>query len=341
MFTAMLMAAPVMIAQTTLGPVTVGAGIQGGFTSTSTDGSGSQLNKLTLDSARIYINGSVTENIKLMFNTEYDGATNKVGILDAAAQFSLGKYGNVWAGRFLPPSDRSNLYGPYYSHEYKVYTDGIQDGYPFVATGRDNGVLWWSDFGKHVKVSAGMFDGASATGNNKLLGAARVQIDFWDKEEGYYLNGTYFGDKNLLAIGGATQFQDGKTAASIDFLLEKKLKNEGVISVESEYTNYNGLGGYDSRYANSQGAYGLVAYMFPKVVPIANQNGKFEILGKFAKAEFTQGKIPNYSQKTTEFNFNYVIKQHKARVMTFIKDTRFSSQRPNTWQAGIGLQLQI
>lgn len=35
-----------------------------------------------------------------------------------------------WAGRFLPPSDRANLYGPFYANNWAVYTDGIQDGYP-------------------------------------------------------------------------------------------------------------------------------------------------------------------------------------------------------------------
>ena len=49
--------------------------------------------------------------------------------------------------------------------------------------------------------------------------------------------------------------------------------------------------------------------------------GKFEILGKYAKADFTHGATPSYDQKTTEINFNYVIKQFNARVMTFYEDT--------------------
>src|SRR5690349_24201303 len=47
----------------------------------------------------------------------------------AVAQFSFSDKFNIWAGRFLPPSDRANLYGPYYSNHWGVYTDGIQDGY--------------------------------------------------------------------------------------------------------------------------------------------------------------------------------------------------------------------
>jgi len=323
-------------AQINLGPITVGAGLRTDYEHTAPDG-GSSTDQFQLNSIRLYVNGPVTDTIKFMFNTEYDQGTNKVGILDAVARIEVSPEFNIWAGRFLPPSDRANLYGPYFAHEWAVYTDGIQDGYPFVFQGRDNGIVYWGQFAKKIKVSAGAFDGGSATGNSKVIGAARVQIDFWDPEDGYYLNGTYYGDKNLLAIGGATQVQSGHTASTIDFLLERKLPNSGVVSVESEYSNYNRLGGYDAAYAKSQGAYVLGSYLFPKKVGV----GKFEILGKFAKAEFTHSATPNYNQKTGEVNFNYVIKQFNARVMTFYKDTTFNRERKDFWQAGIGLQLQM
>jgi hypothetical protein len=220
-----------------------------------------------------------------------------------------------------------------------VYTDGIQDGYPFVFQGRDNGVAYWGDFGK-VKVSAGAFDGATATGNPDVLGAARVQVDLWDPEGGYYLNGTYYGGKNLLAIGGAVQAQSGNKAATADFLLEKKLPGGGVVSVESEYANYDKLGGYDGSYASSDGAYVLGSFLFPTPVGM----GKFEVLGKYAVANFSKGlAAPNvdYDQKTSEFNLNYVIKEFNARVMFFVKDTRFSAVKNNFKQAGVGLQIQM
>ena len=323
-----------------LGPITIGAGLQTSYIHTDPDG-GNSTDKFNLDHARIYISGPVIDGIKFMFNTDYDSVTNKIGVLDAVAQFSSSPKFNIWAGRFLPPSDRANLYGPFYSHEWAVYTDGIQDGYNFVFQGRDNGIAYWGDFNK-VKVSVGGFDGGSAgTGSSQIIGAARVQVDFWDKEDGYYLNGTYYGDKNLLAIGGASQLQDGHTASTIDFLLEKKVMNGGAFSVESEYSNYNRLGGYNAAYAKSQGVYGLASFLFPKVVTIGKYNGKFEILGKFAKADFTHGATPSFNQKTTEINFNYVIKQFNARVMTFFEDKRFNRGQPNTWYAGIGLQIQM
>jgi hypothetical protein len=77
--------------------------------------------------------------------------------------------------------------------------------------------------------------------------------------------------------------------------------------------------------------------MFAKKVGV----GQFEILGKYAKAQFTQGPTPSFQQKTTEINFNYVIKQHNARVMSFFKDTRFNNTKPDSWQGGVGVQIQM
>ena len=324
--------------------LTVGAGIQGSYGHTEADGSPG-LDQFSLNHARLYVSGDVTKDISVMFNTDYNNVTDTMQILDAVGQFHISPKFNVWAGRFLPPPDRANLYGPFYANEWSVYTDGIQDGYPFVFQGRDNGAMYWGDFkagSAKVKVAVGAFDGGSATASNSLIWASRVQIDFWDPENGYYLNGTYYGDKNLLALGGATQVQSGKTATTVDFLMERKVLNGGAFTVESEYARYNGLGGYDPNYIKSQGAYGLASFLVPKAVG----PGKFELLGKYAIAEFTDGVIatnfnPSYRQNTTEVNLNYVIKQFDARVMSFYRDTRFNSVKGNNWQAGIGLQLQL
>jgi len=332
------LAASPLQAQVTLPPISVGAGLQTSFVHNDfKNNAGSSSDRFFVDHARLYVNGSVTSQIKFMFNTDYDSSSNKVGVLDAAARIEVKPQFNIWMGRFLPPSDRANLHGPFYAHNWAVYSDGIQNGHPAVYQGRDNGIVWWGDFAERVKISVGAFDGPSlGTGSPKILTAARVQIDFWDKESGYYLNGNYYGDKNLLAIAGSTQTQSGNMASTVDFLLEKKLPGGGVVSVESEYASYNRLGGYVAGF-KSQGAYGLASFLFPKQVGV----GKFEILGKYAKAEFTHGPTPSYQQKTTEIDFNYVIKQHNARVMSFFKDTRFNNKNPDTWQGGVGLQIQM
>lgn len=331
---------------TALPPVSVGAGVQTSYVHDMPDG-GDSTDKFLLNSVRLYVSGSATQKIKFMFNTEYDGGSNHVTVLDAVAQIGLSDKVNFWVGRMLPPSDRANLYGPYYAHHWAVYTDGVQDGYPFVATGRDNGFLYFGQFDK-LRLEGGVYDGESATGSPDLLTAARGQYDFWDPEPGHYMNGTFYGDKNILAVGGAGQWQSGgaggngvKQAYTGDFLLEKKVSGGGAFSVESEFSRYDKLGGYDPRYALSHGGYLLGSFLFP---PAAGMTGRFEILGKFANASFTEPVTPtdpDYTQKTTEFNFNYVISQFKARAMVFYLQKNFSAVHANDKQFGVGFQVQM
>jgi hypothetical protein len=333
---AALLAAPFSSAFAADGPaVSVGAGIRSSFTDISYEGNTAQdVDDFNLDSARIYISGTVTDNIKVMFNTEYTGNDEKVQVIDAAAMFSLSDQVNIWAGRFLPPSDRANLYGPYYANHWGVFQDGVQDGYPFETTGRDDGIMYWGQFGI-AKLSFGAFDVQGLTkGSSEVLYAARAQFDFWDKEDGYYLNGTYYGDKDLLALGFAGQSAGSDKAYSVDFLLEKKLGAGGVISIESEYAKYDGLGGYTG--PESDGYYILGGYLFPQAVGI----GKFQVLGKYGEAtyDFTTGDV---KQKTTELDLNYVLKQFNARVSVFYIDTQFDNASPDRKQFGLGLQVQL
>jgi len=324
--------------------LTVGAGIQTNYQHNQPTGLSSS-DQFTLDHIRLYVSGDVTKNISFMFNTDYSGGNNSMQVLDAVGEFHLSPKVNVWFGRFLPPSDRDNFTGPFYANEWAVYADAIQDGYPFVFQGRDNGVAYWGDFKAgiaKIKASVGAFDGASADGYSSLIWATRAQVDFWDPEDGYYLNSTYYGDKNLLALGVANQVQDGRTATTCDFLMERKVRGGGAFTVESEYSRYNNLGGYNANYIRSEGAYGLVSFLIPKKVGI----GKFEALGKFAEAEFTDGVVsptrnPSYRQTTTETDFSYIIKQFDARIMAFGKATSFNAVQRDYWEAGVGLQLQI
>jgi hypothetical protein len=351
---AALLALPIASAlSASLPPVTVGAGVQTSFKHIEVDvPTAADVDDFNLDSARIYLSGKATENIGIMFNTEYNGADESVGVIDAVAQFSFSDQFNIWAGRFLPPSDRANLYGPYYSSHIGVYTDGIQDGYPFETTGRDDGVMYWGQFGI-VKVSAGAFDVQGLTkGSSDVLAAARVQLDFWDSEDGYYLNGTYYGDKDLLAVGVAAQNSSGQNAYSVDFLFEKNLAGAGVVTVEAEYAKYDGLGGYPSprtgSYDSSDGMYVLGAYLFPQEMGI----GKLQLLAKVAKAEYDYATNVDVDQDTMELNVNYIIRQFNARVGAFYIDTTYDPSgtgtagviatiRPDSKVYGISLQVQM
>lgn len=234
-------------------PISVHIAARTAFIHTDMDGAESS-DEFVLDSVRLFLSGPVTDQITLTFNTEYDTVTNRVRVMDAIGRFEYSSGVNFWVGRFLPPSDRANLYGPYFSNHWAIFTDGIQDGYPFVSDGRANGAMYWGQFGK-VSLSGGVFDGKSMTPRTTLVEGGRVQVDFWDPEPGYYSSGTYYGAKNVLALGATGQVQGADNRAmSLDALVERKVGNGGAVTFEGEFARYHRLGGYSARYGMDQGA---------------------------------------------------------------------------------------
>jgi Phosphate-selective porin O and P len=326
--------------------VSVGAGMRTGFASSKPDG-GNSSNDFDLDSVRLYVSGSVTNDIKFTFNTEYTGDTgsgdNTLEVMDAIARFEFSDELNIWAGRFIPPSDRADLHGPYYANEWSSYIDGVQDRYASVAVGRDDGAAYWGQFfNDMLSVSAGLFSIPASFGSGHVVEAERVQIDLWDPEKGYYVNGTYYGDKDVLALGVAAQQLRSKNAYSADFLMEKKIGDLGMVSVQGEYAKYEFGGEAGSK---SDGAFGLVSYLFPQVIGI----GKFEILAKYAKTTYDfedalGDSLGSVGQKTDIAEIGYIIKEFNARVSLFYNKVQFDTNTEDlkTYRVfGVGLQLQM
>ncbi len=337
-FLALLLLASPAAAQDAPVPINVSIAARMAFERTDTDGSPAA-DQFFLDSARLFVNGAVTKDVKFALNTEFDSRTNNIQLMDAIGRFEFSPGFNVWVGRFIPPSDRSNLYGPFYGNHWGIYLDGVQDGYPFITEGRANGAAYWGQYGK-LSLSGGVFDGASATGRPTLIKAGRAEMNFWDAEQGYYRSGTYYGEKNILSLGVAGQVQaSDETAANVDFLLERKVGTGGAFTLEAELARYDRLGGYDARYATNAGGYVLAGYL----LPVMSGPGRFQILGKTGRATFSGGIRPldvDYDQTTTEFNVNYILKGSDARVMLFYLDTRFSAVRPDSRRIGVAVQLQ-
>jgi hypothetical protein len=343
-----LAAASAVLADDSVPPVSVGAGMRTSFADEKVDGSKST-DDFDLDSVRLYVSGSVTNNIKFTFNTEYTGDTggsdaNKVEVLDAIARFEFSDELNIWAGRFLPPSDRANLHGPYYANEWSSYIDGVQDGYASVAVGRDDGIAYWGQFfNDMLSVNGGAFSIPSTFGTANIVWAERLQVDLWDPEKGYYINGTYYGDKDVLALGVAAQQLAKKNAYDVDFLMEKKLGDAGMVSVQGEYAKYE-FGGYTGN--KSDGGFGLISYLFPQVIGI----GKFEILAKYAKTTYDFDDaagiyLGSVGQKTDIAEIGYVIKEFNARVSLFYNKVQFDTNNFAGLSSyrlfGVGLQLQM
>ena len=124
-------------------------------------------NDFSLNSARLYLSGSFNKYIKGMLNTERSGGGDQgnVEVIDANVQFQLTPEVAIWAGRFLSPSDRANMAGPYYSSGGGGgYWANISSRYGWNGgiIGRDEGVAVVGDFmGGALGVSFGAFEGAN------------------------------------------------------------------------------------------------------------------------------------------------------------------------------------
>ncbi|CAG0952760.1 hypothetical protein MTYP_00284 [Methylophilaceae bacterium] len=251
--------------------ISVGFGMRGSYSSVEdAAANGSRSNDFTLDSARLYVAGSLNKYIKGMFNSEKSGGNDSFQIIDAVGIFELSPEFSIWAGRFLSPSDRANMAGPYYSLGGGYWANiASRYGWNGGTIGRDDGVaIVGNAFDGKFAYSFGAFEGnkifefsgvgdqsqssaaAQALGaDDKLMYAGRLQYDFWDAEPGYYGTGNYLGAKDILAIGIAARHKgDGAisltekgdyTSYSIDFLLEKKGVGPGAVSFEAAYYDYD------------------------------------------------------------------------------------------------------
>ncbi|NOT66142.1 MAG: porin [Methylotenera sp.] len=323
--------------------LSVGFGMRAGYSSVEdAAANGSRSNDFTLDSARLYLSGSFNKYIKGMLNTEKSNGESWE-VIDANVQLQMTPEIAIWAGRFLSPSDRANMAGPYYSMGGGYWSNiASRYGWNGGIIGRDEGVaIVGSAMDNKIGYSFGAFEGqnifrfsgvnaqsqssvAAKTLNadDKLMYAGRVQVDFWDAEPGYYGTGNYFGAADILAVGIAgRQKTDGAisltkagdyTSYSADFLLEKKDVGPGTASLEAAYYDYD----TDDVFLSEQGkAYSAgAAYLFNE--PIG--------WGKFMPFVRYQTFKPdtNIDVKKYEVGTNYVIAPYNALISAIYSDTK-------------------
>lgn len=298
-------------------------------------------NDFALNSARLYVSGSMNKYIKGMLNTERSGGgQGNWEVIDANVQLQLTPEVAIWAGRFLSPSDRANMAGPYYSSAGGGgYWANISSRYGWNGgvIGRDEGVAVVGSFLEDkLAVSFGVFEGDnifrfSQTATNglsetvgdedNLMYAGRVQVAFWDAEPGYYGTGNYFGAKDILTVGIAgRQKSDGVVSLtdvgdyssySIDFLMEKTGVGPGTVSLEAAYYDYD----TDDVFEAEQGdAYYVgAAYLFDKQIGW----GKFM---PFARYQEFDNDL-NIKTERMDFGVNYVMAPYNAIISAEYQET--------------------
>jgi hypothetical protein len=316
-----------------------------------------------LDSVRLYVNGQLNKTIGATFNTERDG-DGDIKLLDGYVRFEFMDAFNIWAGRLLPPSDRSNLDGPYYLSSYNF--PGLVSLYPARFAGRDDGVVVWGKLAdKKLVYSAGVFrghnkiSGASNEGGDPLF-AGRVAYNFLDAEDnpGYYTSSTYYGSADVFTIGAAIQVQKDAigtalvkgdyTAWNVDALFEKKLPGDGVITLEGAYYDYDTDGVFDvapgfAGAGSTDNVGGIVdgkawlasaGYLFPQEIGI----GKIQPVVRYQQFKADDA---GFKLKQWDASLNYIIKGHNARVSLDYSHFDVSGAGGGNDAVTMGVQLQF
>jgi hypothetical protein len=356
--------------------VTAGFGLRASYSArerAAPDGT-SRSNDFTVENARLYFGAHYGDMLKATLNTEKQGGSGVSGgdnlrILDAIVQFEPTAEFNVWLGRMLPPSDRPNLYGPFFALPWSY--PGVASNYPAVFAGRDNGAtVWGKPFGGKLVYSVGVFEGhnrsaAASNKSDKILIAARVQYAFLDPEPApaYYLGGTYGGTKDILTLGASGYHQSNGVGSaarpgtlkiwSTDLLFEKKF-SIGVPTIEAGYYRYD-LGAVDcgsgepgapacpaSGGDNIGGQVDGKAYLVGGawLIPGMVGWGQFQPFVRWQKFD---RKLSNTDNKAFDVGVNYLIKGPNAKLALMyskLEDTRLPVAIRKTDQYLLGVQLQ-
>ncbi len=321
-----------------------------------------------VDSMRLYFGAKITDNIRVEINTEThetDAAeTNfdSIQLLDAFVEYKWNDYFHIRFGRHLPASDRYNLDGPYYLNHFAFPLTAQR--YPNVRVGRVDGISYWGQYaGGKFKWQFTASEGREITGaanddTDHLQFSGRLTYNFWEPEPGFYTSSTYYGKKDVLAIGlvGFHQSDGVGTAAdphdfnawNVDFLLEKHF-SWGTIDVEAAYFDYGTHGGRDSDVARSavdggdtasDGSAWLAAfsYLYPKKIGW----GAPQFVSRWQSFNPTDHQtLEMHTESKLELGFHYIIDDHNAKLALVWSNEHLGGSSNNDRQSVLfGMQFQ-
>jgi len=280
------------------------------------------------------------------FATGGAGITGTAGILDLIAQFEPDPAFNVWVGRMLVASDRSNFSGPYFMAPW-VYPLFIgPQGAPYAVVGpkegpsgrNDGATVWGQVQGGMFKYYLGVYNLYDAA--NKPLISGRLALSLLNPEPGYYGSSTYYG-KDILALGVGGQYQkngDKYAAASdgladyglflADLLFEKDLQASGVVDVEGAFYKYIGDG-----QAMKASYMALASYLTPDTGV-----GKFQPLVRIQQAMMKDSAGGN-TATMIDAQVGYVVDSYSTRfALGYSHGSDGGSAKSNAVFAGVQLQ---
>jgi len=205
---------------------------------------------------RPFLSGELTPNLGFFVQFEI-GTANGLGhfaILDGIAQVKFIDELQLWVGQHIPANDRNNMNGPFFGNTWNFAI--TVPSFPFDVGGRDRGAtLWGLIAGGHLKYHASVVDLQPNQPIGKARYAGRITAHLLEPEDFYYNSGSYWGEKDVLALGAVVQYQDGITPEdpaadpdtdffgwSLDAFFEKNFGAAGTFTAELGYWNFDEVG---------------------------------------------------------------------------------------------------
>ena len=313
----------------------IGMGFRGSmsFNENSAPDPGEESFNLNADNMRLYTVSQVHKNVQVEFNTERGSAAvddaESIVILDAVAKLQFDAF-ELWLGRQLPPSDRSNLDGPYYLNA--AYHFPIT-GFGYLGAGccgRDNGIAVHGDInGGKFKWAYGVFEGVTGGSDidDNVKHTARIDFALGDPEPGFYTGSTYFGAKQLATLGivfqheqdasGTATDQGDFTGVGADLLIEKTIGSGAVLNLEGSYLDFD----LDDKVGTGNLLQGnsylvLASYLSPNKVSLGGISGQLQPYARFQSFDRDQTNAAGNrgTKDRTEAGINYVIDGFNAKI---------------------------
>ncbi len=241
----------------------IGVGMRSGLAMGLAGKSKSQLslNDGLVDQVHIRPAMGGTINDHVSFFTQFEVGTPKglgsFAVLDAIAQLRVVDEFQVWVGQHIPANDRNNMNGPFFGNTWN-FAIAVEE-YPFDVGARDRGLTAWGLIGGgRLKYHASIVDLQPGRKVENARFAGRLTLHLLEPEAFYYNSGTYWGTKDVLAIGAVFQSQKGPDGVpnsdfsgfSFDAFFEKNTGDTGTFTVEGGYWNYESS---ENEYVVNQG----------------------------------------------------------------------------------------
>lgn len=289
-----------------------------------------------LPDVQLFTDASLSDKASFMFNLSYqeqrDNSSEQLQVMDAVLRYSFADYFKLWFGRTIVPADRVTLSGEFYGN---AWGSPSPSRFISIVQGRDDGLVIWGGIDRNrLKYYVGLFEGfesVEGTEDNPLF-AGRVNLNFWQTEPGYFTQASYYGEKEILSVGLALQFQkeafyDGDSQGDywgmvFDLLLEKRLPNKDLITLEAALYDYDGdnlLYQDTPAVENSvegDGFFIFVAYLFSKAS--VDSPGRLQPLLRYQ--DFSQDLF-HREKRILELGMSYIFSGYRNKVTWIYSET--------------------